>query len=118
MKRDIDVIRDIVLAVRDADGSIDEVAGIDEKQFAFHAQLLEEAGLVTVAQFRRPREIMAESAVIYRLTWDGHDFADSIADDTIWNMVKDHLLGSSSAWTFDILREMITATIKDLLNLR
>ena len=37
MKRDIDVIRAIVLAVRDADGSIDEVTGIDEKQFAFHA---------------------------------------------------------------------------------
>ena len=116
MKRDIDVIRAIVLAVRDADGSIDEVTGIDEKQFAFHAQLLEEAGLVT-AQFRRPREIMAESAIIYRLTWDGHDFADSIADDTIWNMAKEHLLGSSSAWTFDILREIVTATIKELLNL-
>ncbi len=116
MKRDIDVIRAIVLAVRDADGSTEEVAGIDEKQFAFHAQLLEEAGLVT-ARFGRPREIMAESAIIYRLTWDGHDFADSIADDTIRNMAKEHLLGSSSAWTFDILKEIVTATIKELLNL-
>jgi hypothetical protein len=105
-----------MLAIQNADMPVGQISGIDPASFAFHAQILEEAGLVTAAIHGGGKSI-STSAFIYRLTWDGHDFADSISDDTIWNKAKRHLLGPSISWTFAILRDVVTAEIKQRLNL-
>jgi hypothetical protein len=112
MKRDMETIRSIMLAIQAADIPVGQISGIDPAGFAFHAQLLEEAGLVTAAIHGGGKSI-STSAVIYRLTWDGHDFADSIADKAIWEKAKKHLLSPSISWTFAILREVITAEIRN-----
>lgn len=116
MKRDMDAIRQIMLAVRDADGPVNSIDAIDKQSFCFHAQLLAEAGLV-IGKINTDNSGMPRAAVLYRLTWDGHDFADSVADETVWNKAKKHLLGPSVSWSFTILRELVTAIIKDRLKI-
>lgn len=111
MRRDMDVIRKIVLAVRDAPGIINAVEGIAPGDFAFHAQLLEEAGLVSAAIQGGGKRI-AEAVVVFRLTWAGQDFADSIADDTIWEKAKAHVIKPSASWTFGVLLEYLKFEIK------
>lgn len=114
MNRDMDVIRKIILASKDADGEISSVNGIDQETFGFHVQLLEEAGLVKCSlemgsDSRIPRPSVA---IVWRLTWDGFDFADSIADDTIWNKAKKNVIKPSASWTFGILLEYLKVEIR------
>jgi Hypothetical protein (DUF2513) len=111
MKRDMDIVRKIVLAVRGAPDVVNSVEGVSTEEFAFHAQLLEEAGLVTVALQGGEKRI-ARAAVIFRLTWAGQDFADSIIDDTLWKKAKENVLKPSASWTFGILVEYLKVEIK------
>lgn len=79
MKRDMDLIRQIVLAKQAADGPLTGLDGVAQEVFGEHVLLLKEAGLVDAAaqlvQHKVPR------AIVFRLTWAGHDFAQSIAFD-------------------------------------
>ena len=112
MKRDMDLIRQIVLAVQAADGPVFGVEGIDNKDFCVHAQLLDEAGLVACPPSIRGQLAPPNKAVIFRLTWAGHDFADSITDNTIWKKAKDNVIKPSASWTFSILMEYLKIEIK------
>jgi len=113
MKRDMDTIRRIVLAVRSASGAVTfgDVVGIDQAEFAMHAQLLEEAGLVQ-ASVAATAKRTATNAIIYRLTWQGQDFSDSIVDDTLWNKAKEHVLKPSASWTFGVLLDFLKIEIR------
>jgi hypothetical protein len=111
MHRNMDIIRKIVLAVRNAENTVNSVEGITSKDFAYHAQLLEEAGLVSAAIQGQGKRI-AEAAVIFRLTWAGEDFADSIKDDSLWNKAKENIIKPSASWTFGILLQYLEFEIK------
>lgn len=111
MHRDMDIIRKIVLAVREAPEHVNAVDGVSSDEFARHAQWLEEAGLVAAA-IQGGGKQTAKAAVIFRLTWAGNDFADSIIDDTLWKKAKDNVIKPSASWTFGILLEYLKVEIK------
>lgn len=123
MKRDMDLIRRIVLAVQDlplGQGRetcvLNGLEGIDPLEFGAHVQLLEEAGLV-MAAVQGGEKRPAANAVVFRLTWAGHEFADSIRDDTLWKKAKDHVLKPSASWTFSVLGEFLKAEVRRRLGL-
>jgi len=120
MNRDMDAIRKIVLAVRDTDSETRAVPGIDDAVFRFNAMLLIDAGLVlgTVKHDnRRDFTPVPAIAIIWRLTWDGFEFADSISNDALWNKAKERVIKPAGSWTFDILRDVLAALIKEGLKL-
>lgn len=110
MKRDMDIIRQIILTVRDSDEVIRELEGVPFEVYAEHVRLLEEAGLVDASiQVVPQRRIIA--ALIWRLTWAGQDFADAISSDTLWCKAKENVLKPAGSWTFDVLKEWLKAEI-------
>lgn len=111
MQRDMDVIRTIVLAVRQSDKPMSALPGIDPILFATHVELLDEAGLIRA--ILQPDNLgNARAAIIMRLTWAGHDFADSILDDTIWRKAKETILKPAASWSFGVLLEFLKLEIK------
>jgi len=56
-------------------------------------------------------------ARVFRLTWNGQDFADAATDDTIWKKAKEKVLQPASSWTFALLLEYLKAEIKAKLGL-
>ncbi len=113
MRRDMDIIREIMLTVRDADSYVNHqmLPDIEQAVFGKHAQLLEEAGLIACS-LQLDSKGVAKSAVIYRLTWAGHDFADAITNETIWQKAKTHIINPTASWTFGILLEYLKMEIK------
>jgi hypothetical protein len=111
MKRDIDLIRRIILATRDAPAgeSIscfeDDVA---RPVFLEHVRLLIEANLAD-GRILPGHMGVPEDAVIFRLTWDGHDYADAMNDETVWKKVREKILKPGVSWTFSILGELLKA---------
>jgi hypothetical protein len=49
--------------------------------------------------------------MLIRLTWAGHDFADAISEDNVWNKAKEHVLKPTASWTFDILMKYLESLI-------
>lgn len=110
MKRDMDIIRRIVLATRDTDGPVARIDGIDAETFAAHVQLLDEAGLVKTS-LKGDEKKAADLVILWRLTWAGHDFADAITNETLWQKAKDNVMKPAASWTFGILLEYLKSEI-------
>lgn len=120
MNRDMDAIRKIVLAVRDAPAEVTSVNEMPEDVFRFNAMLLIEAGLVDGIFNKsggRHFTPVPSAVILWRLTWDGFDFADSISNDALWNKAKERVIKPAGSWTFDILRDVLAALIKEGLKL-
>lgn len=110
MRRDMDVVREIVLAVSSASGQVNSVEGVSDEDFASHAQLLEEAGLIEAA-LSPPGKRIATVAMIFRLTWAGHEFADSIRDPKVWAKTK-QAAAFGGGFTIDLLKDLAKGLIK------
>lgn len=113
MDRDMDTIRKIVLAVKAANGHITRVDGVTQEVFAYHAALLQEAGLAKchIEEDSDSPSAIPSIAVIWRLTWAGHDFADSIKDENLWDKAKTNVLKPAASWTFGVLLEYLKQEI-------
>ena len=109
MKRDMDIIRRIVLSTRDEAAPVRSLEGVSPDVFAEHVRLLEEAGLVGAAvQVVQQR---ATAALVWRLTWAGHEFADAISSDTLWRKAKDNVIKPTGSWTFGVLLDYLKSEI-------
>lgn len=117
MKRDMDIARKILLAVDDSDKSIASVEGISEREFIYHALLLSEAGLVKAIFAPENAVISVHTAMIHRLTWNGHDFVDLIKDDTVWKKAKDTVIEKTGSWAFETLVDYLKDSAKSALPL-
>lgn len=105
----MDVIRRIVLAARDEQAPVRSLDGVDADVFAEHVRLLEEAGLVGASV--RVVQQRADVALVWRLTWAGHEFADAISSDTLWNKAKDNVIKPTGSWTFGVLLDYLKSEI-------
>ena len=107
MKRDMDLIRQIVLAVEDLPHreTLNQLEDVDPDDFALHAEWLAEAGLIKVtahASFDGTPTVF-----IHRLTGDGCEFASSVRSDTLWKKAKENVLKPTSSFTFSLLKEWL-----------
>lgn len=92
MQRDMDLVRDLLLAVEERPNEfLSEslsLPGYTPDQVAYHARLLLEAGYIRgedMHGFGPPTSAVCISG----LTWDGHVFLDRIRDDRTWTKAKD-----------------------------
>ncbi|MFD1709071.1 DUF2513 domain-containing protein [Ottowia sp. GY511] len=113
MKRDMDLIRRIVLATADLPqyAQLQQLAGVDEREFVMHVAWLEEAGLVKANVRVGMSESDGQYAFVWRLTWAGCEFADAVRSDTIWKKAKETVIKPSASWTFDLLKEWLKTEI-------
>ena len=120
MQRDMDLMRLVVLEVeKDHQGPNDLVSyedfdtdmvidGFTPAQVEYHLKLAIQSGL-----FEIPGG--AEGFYIFSgLTPSGHDFADSVRDDKIWNMTKQGAL-KASGFTFELLGQLAKGLVKQQL---
>lgn len=92
MKRDMDLIRNILLKVEELDDPpltkiLSDIATDDDiKIMIEHLRLLiEEAGLITGIA---AHTLMGSNWFSMKLTWKGHEYLDNIRDPEIWNKTK------------------------------
>lgn len=113
MQRDMDLVRAIALASTEIepDRALSKLPDVDERTFAMHVQWMEEAGLVHAAVSPKDSKRPATFAAIYRLTWAGCEFADSVRSDTLWNKAKNNVLKPGMSFTFEVLKDWLKTEI-------
>jgi Hypothetical protein (DUF2513) len=89
MTRDMEVIRNIILAIqarKTTDLEALEIPGVDAAVLARHLELLHDAQYIeavkTVPLQGQPLFLVKD------LTWSGHDFAAVLLNDTVWGKIK------------------------------
>lgn len=91
MKRDLDLVRMILLEAEEADGRLDLSRFVDASHsldlLGFHVAMMADAGLVD-ADVGHAMGGRCSSVTVNRLTWAGEDYLDAIRSDTVWQRVK------------------------------
>lgn len=109
MKRDMDLVRQIMLVLEETNYSIDAQAFIDDthdiQAICYHFEIMQEAGLI----YATVKKEMSGSYIYgcaINLTWQGQEFIANVKDDKLWSRVKlkaAKVLGSASFATISSL---------------
>lgn len=112
MKRDMGIVRRIALAAADMKFG-EELRGLDgvpTEEFVMHVIWMVEAGLIEGAA-QAGMGSMARYAVVTRLTWSGCEFADAVADESVWKKACGTVIKPGASFTFDVLRTWLKSEI-------
>ena len=105
MKRDMELIRKVLLAVENMQPN-SPIEGYSDEQVKYHRALVIEAGLVK-GSILPDSETLSEipaSVVLDKLTWTGHDFVDAIASESNWHKVKNFLKDAGKQITIETVK--------------
>ena len=116
MKRDMDLVRTILLTAESAARPDDiEVEGQDVRAIAHHIEILDDAGFV------EPDILYSEEgpirAGVRRLTWEGHEFLDAVRDDTVWQRTQDRIRSTVGTAAIEAWKATAEAITRGLLGL-
>ncbi len=117
MKRDMDLIRQLLLRLEAMDirprNSISPltaqdipVDGYTEDEIAYHLDLIIEARLI-----ENHNGQPAIGITFTRLSWEGHDFLDSIRSLDVWQKTKSDA-AAAGGFTVDLLKSLALAIVK------
>lgn len=116
MRRDMDLLRSLLLkleTITDKANSVfvfqyNELAidGYTDDQVAYHLDLAVEAGLIDQGGNGAMNRFMFR-----RLTWDGHDFVDSVRDDDVWQKSRKGAL-AAGGWSLELISDLAKGFIR------
>jgi hypothetical protein len=115
MKRDMNLIRLLLLEAEGEDPKPD-LSAYSEGQQVYHSALLIEADLVH-GQVITDGSGQPAGAVTLRLTWAGHEFLDAARNDAIWHKAGERIKKSGVDVTISLLQELLKQLLKQSLGL-
>jgi hypothetical protein len=109
MKRDMDLVRLILLRAQESEyGALSAAAfheeGYSERTVAQHFQLMEEGGLIVANLLNLPEHGGVQKGRLLRLTWEGQEFADAVQSTSIWSKAKQKVLAAGGSLTMQALK--------------
>ena len=117
MKRDMDIIRKILLNAEDDKypyGGRVHLDGVSDEICAHHVALIFDVGLAE-GRIIKTDSCGIVAASIDRLTSAGHDFCDGIRQDTIWNKAKEHVIKPGASYGLSVLVEYVKVQVHELV---
>jgi hypothetical protein len=119
MKRDLELIRKMILAIEDAPSGwapVLKFEGYTDAQFGYHAYLLLDAGF---ARGQDASTIGGEGpeGFISSLTWAGHEFAEAARDETRWRKALGIVQEKGGTVTIGVLTQLLVSLMKGALGI-
>jgi Hypothetical protein (DUF2513) len=117
MKRDMDIIRRILLDVEDDRyhyGALVHLDDVPDEICAQHVALIFDAGLAEGRLIKTDAHGIV-GACVDRLTSSGHDFCDGIRQDTIWNKAKEHVIKPGASYGLSVLIEYVKFQVHQIV---
>ncbi len=112
MKRDMDLVRDILLFVEEAGSPVDiEEISLPKRnpdEVEYHVKIMASAGLLD-ASVSYGWDGSMVGACIDGLTWDGQDMLDAMMDARVWSKAMDAIRRNVGSTTFGVVKSMCEA---------
>lgn len=120
MRRDLDLARDILIQVGEADGPVDyeELGnGRPAALVAYHCVLMAQRGLLDLGLVRRDSGGDYVILQVNGLTWDGEDYLAAIADPGVWKRAKAEAAKVAKSVTFEALKTAAVLIVEQQIRL-
>lgn len=114
MKRDMDLVREILLKIEEEYESTAiislKIDNYDMSTVAYHCKMMYEAGLVSSYNAQNSNNKIYMFSV-GSPTWEGNNYLDKIRDNSIWKKTKDTIASKGIPLIFDTIKTISTAFI-------
>lgn len=119
MKRDLDLIRSILITAEDSDGPVRFGTLLecepDASKLAYHVELMESRGLVAATVRydglgRRPIDVEVSS-----VTWDGYDYLDAIRSPKVWEKAKEAVSAAVGEASISVMKDTCQAVARSMI---
>ncbi len=119
MKRDMELIRKLILKIEDAPGgwapSDLSIEGYTSEQIGYHSCLIVESGLA-IGNDITPRGSSGPKYMLSRLTPAGHDFAESSRNQFVWDEVMGDIREKGfPSVAIDLLKKLLDKAVRKKL---
>jgi hypothetical protein len=119
MKRDLELLRKIVLAIEDSPSGYApdlQIPGYTSEQIGYHSYLLVDSG------YAKGDDVTDNASPspdwrISHLTSAGHDFADAARNEGIWRKAMDTVKTKAGTVTLDVMKQLLISLAKRSLEL-
>jgi len=115
MQRDMELFRQLLFEIEKFpfDGKIRRIAidGYTEQQISYHIMLLHQAGFIQAF------DTSNNDGMFWNAKWlnnSGHEFLDSIKNDTVWEKSKSLVVKNVGALSLEALKLAVPAVIKTM----
>ena len=118
MKRDMDLVRTILLALADSGEPLWSTDLVTDEYsrnvIGYHFLILDEAGLI-MANVKAAGDDPYYIAVASRLTWEGNDFLDAVRDESIWKRVRSTIGKITGGASFEVFKTVASSLALDAI---
>lgn len=119
MKRDLDLIRYILLTTEQSDKGVTDSVLVNQcydiRTIAFHTELLIDRGLVSGSVEYDGFHTTPLGVEITRITWEGYDYLDSIRSDKVWRKAKEVISKSVGDTSLLVVKDTCQLVAKTLI---
>lgn len=124
MKRDLDLIRDILLQIENTENGkriyVDQLvealnSEYDFNTISYHVGLLEDSDYIVCERVHRAGT-MIDGFIIYRMTNYGHDYLETVKDDSVYKETKSKLGSLFSNSSLEIVSKVASEIILSKIN--
>ena len=125
MKRDFDLIRQILLDSEKSEDRWFSVGVIEEGEweqtlntshdsnFLLQIDLMVEAGLIRKENVAHPGLAGPEIAeVMYEISWSGYDYLDAVRDESVWRKTAGVIVETGGSATLDLVKSIAVGFLK------
>lgn len=116
MKRDMELIRDILFWLEENDCGFPIIPEKEEQEIGYHCHLLADSGLIRAANATSSEDTVPQ-AIPISITSAGHDFIDSARSKTVWSTVRGKILSTTGSVSIALMTELLKEEAKRRLGL-
>lgn len=118
MKRDMDLIRDILIRTEEAEAPLN-ASDIESEEYTYqevcyHIDLMRAHGLLD-AEIEHDYSREYADCEINGLTWDGFDYLEAIRDPKIWNKTKETVHRIVGSTTMEVIKDTAVMVARKLI---
>ena len=108
MKRNLDLIREILIFIEDSNGPVNssfeiEIPEITYEELCYHLKLMYQADMIS---YQNSTTFDHEQYSLIEMTYNGHEYLDKIRDVAIWSKVKEKLGSFVNSIGFDVIKSI------------
>lgn len=119
MKRDMDLVRSIMLQVEAADGPLNagrlNCSEHSEQEVLWHVDLMVAHGLID-GRVERAWGGNRVTAHIDGLTWEGLDMLDAMRSERVWERAKEAVRRAVGSTTLDVIKATCATVAADMIS--
>ena len=111
MKRNMDLIRNLLLQIEQAEKPLElsdfEFENFTDAEIHYHLKLLQGAGFIDASFTYADNELYF--GTVSGLTWDGQNFLDNARSDKVWTQAKRAIKNTVGSTSFEVLKSVCAA---------